>query len=221
MTFEQFLANLAASILAGLLIIGAAALISRSARWILTGLLGRILRIDVDYVFLDSAEVQDDLMTAIERANDVRILTGRGHELQLDMFARLFQRRPHGDRVSTRVLLPAEEPSAGQFDWTQQREMELAAFDPAFGNGLLKRQIGTTAEFLRGHPEVQTRRFQAPHLGRIILTDRFAYFTPYRSDAHGRRSEVLKLWRGELYDGFARLFELVWQGSEPDTAVRS
>jgi hypothetical protein len=215
MTVEQFLWSVVAGILSGLVLVAVVALTSRTARWILTGLLGRVLRIDIDYVFSNSNEAQGDVRESVEHSNDVRILTGRGHDLQLDAFASLFQRRPQSDRTTVRVLLPSVRPTQSEFDWTDQRERELASFDPAFGHGLLKRQVQMTAEFLAGHsgPLLEVRRYEAPHLGRVIITDRFAYLTLYRRRAHGRQSEVLKIRRGELYDGLARLFELVWEAS--------
>jgi hypothetical protein len=92
------------------------------------------------------------------------------------------------------------------------------AFDHAFGRrGLLTEQIETTAGFLDEYVRagrVEIRRYNSPHIGRILITDRCAFFNPYRSDAHGRDCPVFKFRRGELYDNYARLFEQLWRVAE-------
>jgi hypothetical protein len=92
--------------------------------------------------------------------------------------------------------------------------MELAAFDPAFGKGILRDQIETTTKFLSSYivsGDVELKFFNYPHIGRILITDRVLYFTPYRQDAHGRDSHVIKYRRGgEMYDFFLRLFNQLW-----------
>jgi len=100
-------------------------------------------------------------------------------------------------------------------DWAQRREEELAVFDHAFGRqGLLKEQVETVARFLDEYvksSKAELRRYNYPHLGRILITDRCVFFTPYRTDSHGRDCSTYKFRRGELYDSFARLFEQLWE----------
>lgn len=79
---------------------------------------------------------------------------------------------------------------------------------------MLAAQISSTIEFLSRPVEqglVQLRLFNYPHAGRIVLTDRVAYFTPYRRDAHSRDCRVIKYRRGgEMYDHLSRLFGMLW-----------
>jgi hypothetical protein len=117
------------------------------------------------------------------------------------------------------VLLPRTEEPADSA-WTQQRQNELARFDHAFGRpGLLKEQIETNARFLDqylNNERAQLRRFSCPHIGRLVITERCAYFTPYRSDSHGRGCPVYKFRRGDLYDNFSRLFDQLWNAGGPE-----
>jgi hypothetical protein len=221
----NFLLSILASIVAGVILIWAAGLISKQARWVLIGILGRLLNLDVDYVFTNKTEVQSDLKKELSRSNDVAIFTGRGNELQRRTFSALFLERPEKRQVRVRILLPRTIQRDGEYDWTLQRENELAKFDPAFGNGLLKEQIQVIIRFFQQHlsaKTVEVRQFNYSHIGRIVITERFAYYTPYRKDAHGSNSPVYKFRRsGEMYDNFLRLFEQLWNASKDEEAASS
>src|SRR5262249_43973122 len=101
--------------------------------------------------------------------------------------------------------------------WTRDREAELASFDWSFGSGHLHRQIETNAAHLEPYCAdnvVEARRYNFPHLGRIFIMDRAAYFTPYLSHEHGRDSKVLKYPASSpLYETLVRLFEKLWDSS--------
>lgn len=210
---SAFALNVLASVVAAVVMVLLTALISTRARWILTGLLGRLLDVDIDAVFPDKHEASTDVRRELARAHDVAIVTGRGNELQRDTFDPIFMHRPAAKPLRVRVLLPRTDTGM-DYDWTQQRHDELCQFDQAFRRpGLLKEQIETTARFLEQYVSAgaaELRRFNAPHMGRLIITERCVYFTPYRSNSHGRDSVVLKFRRGEMYDNFLRLFEQLW-----------
>jgi hypothetical protein len=98
-------------------------------------------------------------------------------------------------------------------DWVEQRERELSGFDRAFGRGLLRQQIEANVQFLQpyvaaGHADL--RRFNSPHVGRIVLTERCAFFAPYQATSHGRDNPVFKYRRGPVYDNLQRLFDQLW-----------
>jgi hypothetical protein len=207
-----------ASLLAGVVVVIVTAAVSSRARWVLTGILGRLLDVDIDAVFTDKRAAEADVRKELARAREIAIFTGRGNELQRDTFDPVFLHRPAAKALRVRILLPRTDGS-GEFDWTQQREEELSKFDRAFArHGLLKDQIETTARFLEGYvstARVELRRFNCPHIGRIILTDRCAFFTPYRHDSHGRDCAVYKYRRGDLYENYTRLYEQLWMASDP------
>lgn len=206
------------SLLASVVVVIVTASVSSRARWVLTGILGRLLDVEIDAVFTDKRSAEADVRKELARARDIAIFTGRGNELQRDTFDPIFLHRPAAKALRVRVLLPRADGS-GEFDWTQQREHELSKFDSAFTReGLLKEQIETTAKFLEGYvltTKVELRRFSCPYIGRIILTDRCVFFTPYRNDSHGRDCAVYKYRRGDLYENFARLYEQLWAASDP------
>lgn len=211
----SFVLNVLASIVGGVLLIWLAGILSAKARWIFTAAVARWLDIDVEFVFRNQADAASDLQKELEGAMDISILTGRGSELQRETFAPLFT--PRSSRGSVRILLPDTEPPDGTYNWTDQRENELASFDDTFGGGMLARQIDTSVTFVRQQVKAgraQLRLFNAPHIGRIVITERYAYYTPYRDDVHGRDVRVYKFRRGDMYDNFKRLFGQLWQAEE-------
>jgi hypothetical protein len=153
----------------------------------------------------------------IAKARDIAVFASRGSELQRGTFYPVFLQAADRTQRRVRILLPRTLVASGETDWIEQREQEVARFDPAFGGGLLHRQVEANVDFLRPHiagGNVQLRLYNYPHLGRIVATERFLFFTPYESSAHGRDSRVYKIRCGDaLYVNLMRLFEQLWNAS--------
>lgn len=198
------------SVIGGVLLLGLAGLLSERARWVLTSALSRLLDIDVEYVFRSPRAAAKDVEEELRRARSVHLLTGRGNELQREAFAPLLGRGRRSAEVC--VLLPCTDHEPAYIDWVDDREAELSQFDQAFGTGTLRGQIRANAAYLAALPTVvEVRRYDFPHIGRILVTDRCAYLTPYADDAHGRDSRVIKYRRsGEMYDFLDRIFTKSW-----------
>ena len=114
---------------------------------------------------------------------------------------------PNCVRVELRVLLPLSEIPANQYDWLSQRAEELNKFDPGSGDAL-NGQIDANAATIAArqpHGDIQLRRYNVPHMGRVIVTDRYVYFTPYQADSHGKNSPVYQFRRGgPFYENLRR-----------------
>ena len=206
--FKILFITIIAELIAAALLVLLGGFVSRRLRWVLTIVLGSILGIDIEYVFRNKSQADDDIRNEISHSSFLYLLTGRGNELQRDTFKQALS------GVSEfKILLPVASVPHGVVDWTAEREQEMARIDPAFGTGILPKQIETNAEFLKGYVNsgtVQLKRFNYPHIGRILITDRAAYFTPYRQGSHGRDSDIIKYRRGEMYDCLMRLFNQLW-----------
>ena len=217
MSVEQFVLSIISSILAGIIILTITAIISKKARWLLTGILGRLLKVDIDTVIPEKKIAAEDIKKELRRSYNVSIFTSRGNELQRDTFDPILLHRPATSITRVRILLPQTVIPPGIYDWTAQRDRELAQFDRAFGKGLLHKQIESNVQFLEKYLDdnkLELRRVNCPHIGRIILTERYVYFTPYRLEAHGRYSISYKYRRGEMYDNYERLFEQLWEAGK-------
>ncbi len=175
---------------------------------------------DIDYIYKDKAAAEKDIQQEIMKAKDVYVYTGRGNELQRKTFSSLFFDRNENRKCNVRILLPDTGNLNGGYDWTNAREMELVEVDVSFGNGLLRSQIDTNVKFLEPYVttgKVSLKRYNAPHIGRIIYVDGAVYFTPYASDSHGRDSAVYKFKRnGSMSNYYLRYFEQIWKSIEPE-----
>jgi hypothetical protein len=216
---KEFFLGVLASLAAGVLLLFLGR-VSQRWRTALTKLCTKLARIDLEYVFQNKADAEADLRQRVATAGDVAVFTGRGNELQRAVFASIFLHRDPSRIVRVRVLLPSTRLAAGDYDWTAQREAEVAAFDTSFGNGLLHRQIDTNVAFLQPYVKegkIELRRFSAPHMGRIVSVDATVYYTPYTSDKHGRDCPVYRFAPGGcLSRNMQRLFEQLWSVSEVD-----
>jgi hypothetical protein len=210
---SNFVLGVLASIAGGMILL-LSARVSRRWRKALVAVSNALAGGDVERVFHMKADAEEDMEQRLCDAKEVAILAGRGNELQRRTFSSMFLHRPEKRQVRIRILLPETLLSGDQYDWASQRESELASFDSSFGNRLLHHQIDTNVAFLDPYVKagkVELRRFNAPHIGRIVLVDGAAYYAPYRSDAHGRDSKVYRFKAGgEMSENFLRLFEQLW-----------
>ena len=208
----NFVLGIAGSLVAGVVLVLGAGLLSKTARWVLTATLGRLLNIDTEYVFANGHAVSKDVQMEVDRAEFVDLLTGRGAELGEDTFKPLFTSSARKRRA--RILLPMPRLTGAGIDWTALRDKEIGVFEQSYGRGLLAQQIEIVAASLEPYVRngtIEMRYFQMPHIGRILLTDRCAYFTPYRTDAHARDTRVTKYRRGgDTYDWLSHLFNQMW-----------
>jgi hypothetical protein len=185
-------------------------------RWLLVTALSRMSGGDFGQSWKNKAEASSDFDKEVRRARRVDLLTGRGNELQRATFNDLLTDQSSSSSPRFRVLLPStgEGPEG---NWTRDREAEIAAFDRSFGAGHLHRQIETNVAHITPYVtigSIEVRRYNFPHLGRICITDRAAFYTPYSGDEHGRDSKVFKYPASSpMYKSLARLFEKIWQGS--------
>lgn len=210
----EFLRDIGTSLLASALFLALVWIFSKTARRLMRGLAAHLLHLDVEEVFANSRDAAEDIKRELGRAREVSVLTGRGNELQRELFEELFL-RCRARRSRCRILLPRLGVPAGEPDWIADREEEIQVFDSAFGAGLLRRQIAATYDYLapllvEGH--LEARDYAVPHIGRIIATERVVYLTPYSADRHGRDSPVIKYHRGETYDVLLRLIDKLWVG---------
>jgi hypothetical protein len=182
----------------------------------------RISGLDLLKVFRDRDDLRKDIQEELKRATGISILMSRGNDLQQRTFAPLFVERILGRIQECRILLPQTTVGSGATDWTANRDVEVSRFDGAYGNGLLSQQIEANARFVRSYDgkQVHLRRFNAPHIGQIVITDRVAYFTPYRGDSPKWEYLTYKYRRdGNMYRSLVRWFDLLWDVCAADAGA--
>ncbi|MFC4561315.1 hypothetical protein ACFO4E_05550 [Nocardiopsis mangrovi] len=214
---EPFVSGVASSLAASALAFIVARLVSGRARGWLTVLVSRWTGLGVRRVYLRQQDAESDLARDLRRARWLRVLAGRGNALTREAFAPL--RSVAGEGLeSARILLPTADPSPDS--WLGRREKELQDGDLGMDTGLLAEQVRTNAAYVdaiaRERSSVELRRYELPHLFRVVATDEGAYLTFYGRGRHGRVSPCIYAARpGMLYDAALALFSAVWQGSTP------
>lgn len=167
-------------------------------------------------VYRRQRSAERDVARDLAQARWVKVLAGRGNALTRDAFTPLWSGELPS--ASVRILLP--DPDAGPDSWLRQRERDLRQFDCGFDEGLLAEQVRINTNYLLRvsgqRPGVEVRRYDLPHLWRVVATDRGAYVTFYGRYTHGRNSPCLYARTpGLLYDMALRLFDSAWSGSPP------
>ncbi len=212
----NFTLGVVASIVASIIMLFLASFLSERFRWLITSILNALIRGDIEMIFPNTKDAQATLIADFKTTKRVWVLAGRGQEFSAGTFDPIFQRPK---QVELLVLLPTTKVTAGMPDWTKKRVAEMNKCDPGSGDGI-PHQIEANVTSLKAraeHGKVQLRRFNIPHIGRIILTDKFAYFTPYLSTRHGKDSPIYQFRRGgSFYESLKRLFVQVWEASSDE-----
>jgi hypothetical protein len=189
---------------------------SRRFRRSLVRLLSLITGSDVIAVFASQRESAPAVHEAIRAAREVYVFAGRGNELTRSTFQPLWSL--DNRRLRTVHILLPDTRFTGHGSWIGDREAEAAIHDPRYGRGLLTQQIDSNVMWLRERPmeRLTVRVYDAPHIGRIVVTDRVAIVTVYSSEEHGGESPVFVARSGgPVYNMAKRLFEKTWQPATP------
>ncbi len=212
---NEFWIGVISSIVASILIF-MTSFYSKNIRRILVTLLGKLISIDIDQVYLTSRDAQKDIMAEIERTNNVKIVMGRGGELQRETYSRLLQVTKNYSSIQ--ILLPRTDVKANEINWVLARENEILEFDTALDRGILAEQIDATVNFLKktvkNSDNFKVRLFNAPDLGKIVITDNYLFYYLIKKNTHGRQNKMFRCKVGtETYNSFNRLFDLYFTNS--------
>jgi len=213
---NQFIIGVLAT-LSGSLLIFILSFVSKSIRALLISLLNRLVKIDIVASYKNSYYAQNDIIKSLKKADKVKMVMGRGNELQRETFDPVFQEPRRFSSVQ--LLLPKTNISDECINWTKAREDEIMQFDSAFKEGVLIKQIETVVEFASNvfdsNDKFEYRRFNAPHLGKFIITENEAFYYFLANSSHGRENTVYRVKSGtQTYRQLNRIFECIWEKSE-------
>ena len=138
------------------------------------------------------------------------------HELKRETFRELIENKSKNKLI--KILLPDSYIDNYEYNWINQRESELKRFSKAYTKkGKLSEEINDNYTYLLPYANenhIQLRRYNFPHLGRIIVTDRYAYYNPIDSNHHGNQCKIYKFGnRGQIYGSFLRYFDMLWEAA--------
>lgn len=205
-----FIESILSSVLGGIVLLLIASIFSENTRKLFISFISSLFGLDILFVYENKESVNKDLAKAIADANFVKILTARGNDFHNDVFSSLVKDRSNHAHIH--ILLPNAYKSSN-VDWIDQRENELRKFDGTYGTGILKEQIKTNinALYSLNKAQLEIRLHQYPIIGRIVITDKYLFFTPMQENKYIRKVKTYKYSSsGNLYNHYLRLFNQLW-----------
>lgn len=168
-------------------------------------------------VFKNKRDAVDDIRESVNQSTFVKILDGRGNELQRETYSKIFESPQKFSSI--KILLPNPEPKQDSINWLVQREKELITFDKTYSEGTLIDQVKLNNKFVLNmqnkFSNFELRLCNIPHIGMITVTDNSVFFYFLKSNGHGRDSKMYQSKLGsEFYNYFNRYFDEVWNGSK-------
>lgn len=171
---------------------------------------------EVRRTFRTRRDAEEYIARDIAGSPFVFAMIGRGNYLQREIVNRI---AVSDNTKLLRVIIPTgKRPRAARDpDWTAVNEIELARIDPAYGKGTLAAQIGPPApplETYRDRGVLEFREVNFPHIGRLVVTEKNVYLTPYddvRPSADNRTIAYANRPDSVTYPHYLRLFNLLWQ----------
>ena len=208
-----FAVGVVSSLVASAVVLIAGWFLSGAFRRLLIRLVSGMCGSDIEDIYRSQAIANPDVAKELRMARSVCFFGGRGNELTRETFAALWT-SDNRRLESVRILLP--DPSSSTRDsWLSRREREMETYDRGYVGRMIETQIRSNIQYLmnktRNRSDIEVRLYDFPHLGRIVITDRKAFVTPYTDRAHGSESPCLRLRRpGPLYDFAERIFAEAW-----------
>jgi hypothetical protein len=211
---ETILLGIVSSTLAAIIVFIFGTLISKNIKWLVISILSRITNSEIEYVFKNKKDAKEDIIKEISKTFELKILTGRGNELARDTFESKLKNKPKGFTSKTKLILP-DTSDNHKYDWVTKKENELSENDKSYrSKGTLKKEIENNIQRLEKYIEdgdLELKLSPLPIIGRIILTDNYAYYQPYSKNNHWSLDPVVKYRRGSFYDNYERYFDLIWE----------
>jgi hypothetical protein len=174
-------------------------------------------------VYTNYDEAKTAIRSSVAASRSVGILAARGTEFQAGRDGTYEDLLAPGERGRRqwRILLPdADAPPRGE-DWITYRAGELNNVSPPYDRERLAQQIAAATQELarvRQPSNFELALYDAPHIGRIILTDDQLFISFYDAGRGGKKGPTFHFRRGEFYNGFGRYFEMIWRDSRAATS---
>ncbi|MGW1364854.1 hypothetical protein ACWCQP_46575 [Streptomyces chartreusis] len=148
-----------------------------------------------------------EISARLAGAQEVRILAGRGNELQRDTFRALWA---EADRKELNILLPDPERS-GPGTWIDDHQQEALAYDGGQGDRMIEENIRSNVQYVRNRiarlERAEMRLYDLPIVARLIITEKWAFITPYSERRHGADSPCVMVKSGNpVYELAERMF---------------
>jgi|GEM_PF-1890024 len=165
-------------------------------------------------IYLDAKEANSDICKDYKVSKTLRIFTSRGEFLKGNPFKDALGKPEY----NVKILMPKTLNYSIEYNWIYRRAMEMNQLDENFNENVLKGNIETNIDYLENSlkkHDTKLRLYDNIHLGKLIMFDKTAYFTPYQSNKFGQDTTVYKYRSGTtMYNWMERIFEQIWDVSD-------
>lgn len=171
---------------------------------------------DIVAIYKNKREAEPHIISSIDASSSIKIMAGRGSELQRETYAKIFELPQQFAKI--KIMLPNPITQHGQIDWLDLREKEVISFDRAFAKNTLREQIKANINFVKttatASQNFEFKLFNALHLGLIVITDNAVFFYFLKTNGHGRDSKMYQCKvDSEIYQWLNRYFDEIWKQS--------
>lgn len=207
-SFSGFLVSILASLIASIFWVLILNFASMKFRKLMYGIVDLVLNTDLRYVYSNSDAADKDIVKEMQKSNKIYIYTGRGHFLQEQEYANVFDM----DSTDVKIILPVPNETN---KWLIQRANEMNVINEGFTSATLASDIRGIANFLQ--PKVASGKIKlqysdSQHIGKIIILNNCAFFVPYQKDKFGKDTQVYKYKIGAyMYNWLQRYFDALWE----------
>ncbi len=209
----NLLVGVASSLIAALLIFLVTPFFSKRIRWIWIIILGRLVGVKIEEVFKTQEEAKSDVLKELKQSSKIKIFVGRGREFQEAEYADIFK----SQAKDIKILLPNVVKCSDEcknINWVEVRSNELGRIEEHYkiDPKHLQRQIEESVKVFQSRCPNNLKYYCVPHIGRIIITDDYAYWTAYTDNSHGKDTQVVKYRSSDnMYKFLERYFDLIWE----------
>lgn len=162
------------------------------------------------YIFKSykSDEFIEDLDKEIKSAKRIWICASRGTFLMEQPYRKYLNQLD----IPICVLLPDINSDV----WLKLRTKEVSTSGAGYTEEAFKEAITSSCLFLKVcKGKVKLKSYNCVHIGRLIMTDRVAYFVPYLSDTYGEDVAVYKYTANSTkYKWVERIFMEMWESQD-------
>lgn len=159
------------------------------------------------YIFesYKNKEFIEDLDKELKGAKKIWVCASRGTFLM----ERPYRNYLNQLDIPIRVLLPDINSNA----WIKLRTQEVSTSGATYTEEAFEEAITSSCFFLKAcKGNVKLKKYDCIHIGRIIMTDKVAYFVPYLSDTYGEDVTVYKYTvNSTKYKWIERLLIEMWK----------
>ncbi|MFI6250230.1 hypothetical protein [Streptomyces sp. NPDC051016] len=204
---NEFWVGVVSSVLASAALASLGWVVSPGARLKAKRVVLKSVNAEIVETFATQRDAATEISARLTGAREVRILAGRGNELQRDSFRGLWA---EADRKELKILLPDPEVS-GPGSWIDDHQQEALGYDGGQGDQMIAENIRNNVQYVRNRIARLDRSeiglYDLPIIARLVITEKWAFITPYSNRRHGEDSPCIMVAAGNpVYELAERMF---------------